>query len=53
MVKELNKKQKLLLLKNFLNDEVVLRAMIDTFSDKELDDYINTNLDYLLINEGR
>ena len=51
--KKMSKKAKLLLLKNFLDDEICLKAMIDTFSDKELNEYIDTNLDFLLINEGR
>ena len=51
--KKMSKKAKLLLLKNFLGDEVMLKAMVDTFSDKELNEYIDTNLDTLLINEGR
>lgn len=47
----LTKEDKLLLLKNFLVDEIYVKAIIDTFTDEELDKYINENLDTLLLKQ--
>jgi len=52
MEKEITKQEKLVLLKNFLEDETYVKAITDTLSEKELDSWINQNIDTLLIKNG-
>ena len=47
--KRLSKEQKLILLKNFLKDDIYVKALTDTLSDEELDKYLDLNIEALLI----
>ena len=49
MKKEITKQEKLQLLKVFLNDEVYAKAITDTLSEKELDKWLEMNLDTMLL----
>lgn len=40
--------EKKLLLKNYLTDEISFKAIVETLSPQELENYIDTNLDCLL-----
>ena len=53
MKQEITKQEKLVLLKNFLGDEIFTKAIIDTLSEKELDNWLDTNLDTMLLKVGR
>lgn len=46
--KELTKEEKINLLKVFINDETCFRAITETLSQVELENYIDKNIDTLL-----
>ena len=48
MEKEITREEKLKLLKSFLKEEVYFKALTDTFTDKELDKYMDDNIESLL-----
>ena len=47
--KKLSKDEKIVLLKNYLVEDVFVNAIVETLSDEKLDEWINTNLDTMLI----
>jgi len=52
MKQEITKQEKLILLKNFLGDETYTKAITDTLSEKELDNWLEVNLDTMLLKVG-
>ena len=50
---ELTKQEKITLLKNFLADDICVKAIIDTLDDVQLDNWINQNMDTLLVKNER
>jgi len=52
MKKEITKQEKLQLLKVFLKEEVYMKAITDTLSEKELDKWLEMNLDTMLLKVG-
>jgi len=52
MKKEITKQEKLILLKNFLEDEVYAKAITDTLSKKELDNWLDVNMETMLLKVG-
>jgi len=50
---KLTKEDKLVLLKNYLVEDNFVKAIIDTLDEKELDKWIDTNLDTMLIKNER
>jgi len=50
---KLTKEDKLVLLKNYLVEDNFVKAIIETLDEKELDKWIDTNLDTMLIKNER
>ena len=47
---KLTKEEKVKLLKKYLLIDEYVKAIVETLNEKQLDDYINENLDTLLLN---
>ena len=47
--KVMTKAEKMTLLKHFLQDEVYVKAIIETLSPTELDKWLNENVDTMLL----
>lgn len=46
---KLTKEEKIVLLKNFLSDDICFKAMVDTFHPSELDRYLEANVESMLV----